>query len=136
MSKKIIKYASVVVVLIIISINWIPIKYGILTYDLSETTIYVEPTKSTDLYWYRINGDTYEEICLKGNAPDIPNYYVHNQNNYICYGYFDGINDIGQNVFVVNDWDIVAPIKRAVFRPEWYNPKNYLVLWDFIRCDQ
>lgn len=129
---------------------FLPLKYAIkeLPQD-SMNYIIVKGIKTTG-YWWSVIGDqngmfeegskNFKDINIRGKMPIYGFYsdYSPGNNKIICYGKYvyvpyDGIQGhsrSGEDVFVVDHWDIMYPIDRDLFIGKLI-PKDYLCLYDF-----
>lgn len=128
---------------------FLPLKYSVKKLPQNATDyIVVEGTKTTG-YWWTVIGNQdgmFEEgsrdlkdINIRGEMPIYGFYddYSPGSNKIICYGKYvhvpyDGIMGhcgSGEDIFVVDHWDIKYPIDRDLF--ERMIPNDYLCLYDF-----
>ena len=70
-----------------------------------------------------------QEISLVGNVPNGFDYEVEcGENTFVCFGSFSSED---KSVFIVEEWEILYPIKRnATLFPNWMYPKSGLYWFD------
>ena len=143
--------SSIIVISIIIKVLplFLPIKYA--TVDLPQNTneyIIVRGIKTTGYEW-KVVGDqngVYDQdsqnvkcINMIGNVPIYKFYsdYSTGDNIFICYGKYEyqpydgvaGHNIHGEDVFLVECWEIMYPVQRDFFIGVLI-PKNYICRYD------
>lgn len=137
--KKIIWTIIISIILLILFIfQWIPLKCAVNIKANTETAILIKPQKVTGFDWKIINVDGIgiEDIFLVGNIPTkkLKRKVISGHNIFLCQGFFTQKKEFnGQEyrTFYVENWDIVAPIKRDTILPEFLYPSKYLTMADF-----
>ncbi len=126
---------------IVLVLNYFPVNFAVKEIQNDgRDYILVAQTKTTGFQWCKVEADgTVEDyILLKGNAPpnyDYPNRLYDTENIFVCWGEYrerEVVDGTISEVFNVDEWDIMYPIKRNSLLPDFLNPEYARNIWDYI----
>lgn len=139
MKKMIIKLLIILLPVIFIASFWFPIKLAVKKDTLIDKEYFIcEKVVTTGFEWHAVEG-TYDfcgYVRLEGKVPleGYRNFYPSVRfNQFVCHGkvigedVFDGYKFL---IFNVERWDVLYPVQRESFIPEFIQPKYGFTIWD------